>query len=138
MILQQTQKTSQYFRKILHWIFIVLWMGIIFYFSNQPDLKSSLPNDWDFIFRKIAHISEFAVLNFLLIKTFSHYKISFKNILIISFSMSFLYAVLDEYHQNFVLGRHGSVKDILIDSLGIMIVTIFYPRKNTRINLRPR
>jgi VanZ family protein len=125
-------------KKLLHWIFIIFWMGVIFYFSNQPSLKSGLPNNWDFIFRKMAHISEFAVLNFLLIRTFSHYKISFKNILIISFSLSFLYAVLDEYHQNFVLGRHGSVKDILIDSLGILIVTIFYPRKNTRINPRPR
>ena len=115
-------------RKILHWLFVVLWLGVIFYLSNQPDLKSGLPSDWDFIFRKLAHISEFAVLNFLFIRTFSHHGISLKNILIISFTLSFLYAVMDEYHQNFVTGRHGSIKDIFIDSVGILVVTIFYPR----------
>ncbi len=115
-------------KKLLHWIFVILWMGFIFYLSHQPDLKSALPSEWDFIFRKIAHISEFAVLNFLLIRTFSHHGVSFKNALLLSFSLSFAYAALDEYHQNFVLGRYGSIKDILIDTIGILIATIFYPR----------
>jgi VanZ family protein len=119
---------SQRVKQYTNWIFVIIWMGVIFYFSNQPDLQSGLPNNWDFIYRKLAHMSEFAVLNFLLIRSFSYSKISFKNILTVSFIFSALYAMLDEYHQNFVLGRQGSVKDVLIDSIGIIFMTIFYPR----------
>ena len=31
-----------------------------------------------------------------------------------------LYAMSDEYHQTFVMGRSGELRDVLIDSLGII------------------
>jgi VanZ family protein len=33
-------------------------------------------------------------------------------------------AMLDEYHQTFVYGRSGSPRDVLIDSIGILIGVI--------------
>ena len=48
------------------------------------------------------------------------------NEMYIAFSMwlSLLTAVVDEYHQLFVDGRDGSIRDVLIDSIGIIIVLI--------------
>ncbi|NCF75217.1 MAG: hypothetical protein GWO87_01885 [Xanthomonadaceae bacterium] len=116
-------------RKILNWVLVVIWMLVIFYFSNQPNLRSSLPNLWDLIFRKIAHILEFAVLTYFLIKAFRNYNISAKNILFFSFIVSFFYAMSDEFHQTFIQGRCGAIKDVLIDTIGIILCLTFYKNK---------
>jgi len=36
-------------------------MGLIFFLSAQPDLSTGL-GTWDFILRKLAHITEYGVL----------------------------------------------------------------------------
>lgn len=120
------------FKKSAHWIAIIAWAGIIFYLSHQPGLKSSLPDFWDFIFRKIAHISEYAVLTFLLIKTFIHYNITNKKAIVLAAVISICCAIGDEYHQTFISGRSGCVQDILIDSVGIIFISIFYKPKNEK------
>ncbi|MCK5460231.1 VanZ family protein [Candidatus Parcubacteria bacterium] len=119
-------------KKLAHWLAIIAWVGIIFYFSHQPDLKSSLPDFWDLIFRKIAHISEYAVLSFLLMKTFIHHKITRKNAAILTLIIAASYAIGDEYHQTFIAGRSGSIRDVLIDSIGIFFIAIFYKPKNIK------
>ena len=45
-----------------NWLLVFLWLGFISFLSHQPDLKSDLPGAWDFIFRKLAHFFEFAIL----------------------------------------------------------------------------
>ena len=40
--------------------------------------------------------------------------------------VAFLYAISDEWHQSFVPGRDSSFKDILLDSLGIIIGSVIY------------
>lgn len=119
-------------KKLAHWLAIIAWAGIIFYLSHQPGLKSGLPDFWDFAFRKIAHISEYAVLTFLLIKTFVHHKITHKNAAILALIISVCYAIGDEYHQIFVAGRSGCIRDILVDSVGIFFIAIFYKPKNIK------
>ncbi|MEA2064740.1 MAG: VanZ family protein [Patescibacteria group bacterium] len=116
-------------KKLVHWLAIIAWAGIIFYFSHQPDLKSSLPDFWDFIFRKIAHICEYAVLAFILIRTFIHHKMTGKNSAILAAITAVSYAIGDEYHQTFIIGRSGCIRDVLIDSIGIFFITIFYKPK---------
>ena len=116
-------------RKIFNWSLVIIWMMVIFYFSSQPDLKSSLPNLWDLIFRKIAHILEFTVLTYFLIKAFSNYNISIKKILIFSFIVAVGFAISDELHQTFVNGRCGAIKDVFVDSAGILFCLIFYKKK---------
>ena len=117
-------------KKLAHWLAIIAWACIIFYFSHQPDLKSSLPDFWDFVFRKIAHISEYSVLAFLLMRTFIHHKITRKNSAILAAIIAVSYAIGDEYHQTFVAGRGGCVRDVLIDSIGIFFIVIFYKPTN--------
>jgi len=48
------------------------------------------------------------------------------SIITISFILSFIYAVLDEFHQYFVPGRFSSIFDIGIDSAGIFFAALFY------------
>lgn len=109
-------------KKILNWFLVFIWAGIIFFLSHQPDLKSSFPSEYDFILRKLAHISEYAVLTFLLIRAFSQYQLSTKKILFFSIILAVLYAFSDEYHQSFISKRTGAFQDILIDSIGIFLV----------------
>lgn len=114
--------------KILNWALVIFWMWVIFYLSDQPSLKSSLPSNWDYFFRKMAHITEFGILTYLLIKSFIHHHFYYKNAIIFSVIIAISYAIFDEFHQRFIFERVGSIKDILIDTIGIVIVSIFYKK----------
>ena len=116
-------------KKILNWVIVLIWMGVIFYFSSQPDLKSDLPSSWDLFFRKIAHIAEFAVLTYFLTKAFFAHGMSRTKLLIFSAFVAIAYAFFDEYHQTFTSGRMGSLKDVFIDSLGVLFIVVFYREK---------
>jgi VanZ family protein len=45
-------------------------------------------------------------------------------LLIILFSI--VYAISDEFHQLFVVGRTCSLSDVLIDSIGILLAGLIY------------
>ncbi len=73
-----------------------------------------------FIVRKTAHFAEYAVLGFLLYSVCVSFYIKPQQGIPISFSVGALYAVSDEIHQYFVPGRACQVRDMLIDSCGVM------------------
>ena len=112
-------------RKIIKWILVVLWMGLIFFFSsfnsedstvqsqsivnktniieiyeskNNVDSETAL-EDVDRIFRKIAHAIEFLVLSILLCSALSEYNLSINKILLISFIICLIYSSSDEAHH---------------------------------------
>ena len=95
----------------------------------------------DTVIRKVAHATEFAILTiFTYVALSSTNKISNQtsyaespvklmrsdNEMNIVFTLWFtiLNAIFDEYHQLFVDGRDGSIRDVLIDLIGIVIVLI--------------
>ncbi|MCQ2515944.1 MAG: VanZ family protein [Saccharofermentans sp.] len=95
----------------------------------------------ELMLRKITHVLEFSFLtliSFLAVRftnnvsTLTSYAespvkiIKSDNEMYIAISMwlSFLVAVLDEYHQLFVDGRSGSILDVAIDGIGIIVVLI--------------
>jgi len=84
----------------------------------------------DFILRKIAHIFEYGILCFLLLRALREEKISLIRIVIFSVILSFFYALSDEYHQSFIYGRYGSLVDVGIDSIGILIIGLLWYYKN--------
>lgn len=101
-------------------------MGLIFYLSGTPDLKSTLPSEWDLILRKGAHVFEYFMLALLIwwgIKHVPTFKITQVQIASI---IAFLYAISDEYHQTFVPGRHGAASDVAIDTVGIILFTAIW------------
>ena len=69
--------------------------------------------------RKGAHVTEYAVLGILLVLTFAAY--GFRRAGTLALITGILYAALDEYHQRFVPGRSGEIKDVLIDACGLLL-----------------
>ena len=73
----------------------------------------------------IYHLIVFFLFNFFLlmsIKGDREIKISY---VVIALTISVLYAFLDEFHQFFVPLRSSSIQDILTDTIGIFLSTIF-------------
>ncbi len=101
-------------------------MAVIFFLSAQPDLNSGL-GVWDTIGRKLIHMASFGLL-WLLWQRALATPVVYPAILI-----TLAYAALDEYHQTFVEGRHGTPADVLIDAVGIAIAVALHARLRTRI-----
>jgi VanZ family protein len=93
--------------------------AIIFAFSSVPSLGTGL-GTWDLVLRKLAHLSEYAVLGALLQRALARPGLA---ILIGS-----LYAVSDEIHQHFVRGRHAAWYDVVIDTIGITVGVVLWTR----------
>lgn len=114
-------------------------MGLIVYLSSLSQPPETLMEviDWGPI-DKVFHLVEFTVLGVLLARALSY---SLRRILptstwIIAFAVAVLFGVSDEWHQSFVIGRHSTVSDLIVDiigsALGVGIVYIRVKRKETR------
>jgi len=118
------------------WVPVFGWCGLIFYLSSIPNLGTGW-GTWDTILRKAAHITEYFILVFLLYRAFKgSFDLSSFYLLFWSCVLSFLYAVSDEIHQAFVPTRSPSVKDVLIDSVGIIVFYLFVKYKNRIIKAK--
>src|SRR3989338_4752211 len=80
---------KKYYAIALNWLAVLLWLGVIYYFSSQPNLKSELEPIWDLIFRKIAHLAEFFVLAYLLYCSLSSNGLKGKKLLLFFFFFFF-------------------------------------------------
>jgi VanZ family protein len=76
------------------------------------------------------HVTEYAVLCWLLQRVL-HPRIvrQHRRALVIAAFMALIYAASDEWHQTFVPGRGGTWVDVVIDSFGISLATLFSLRK---------
>lgn len=106
-------------RFLKFWLPVIIWASLIFYLSSIPDLRTVL--EYDLILRKMAHCVEYFILTFLLYRALkSSFHIRVLQLFIYPTILSFFYAISDEFHQSFVPGRSASIKDVLIDSAGII------------------
>lgn len=106
--------------------------------SNSIHIASADQNEinsLNFIIRKATHLTAFGILSILLFKLIQPYRFSF----LLSWVLTCLYAMTDEYHQSFMPGRTASFKDVLIDSLGALIVltlTYLIMKKQRKVNAK--
>ena len=101
------------------WFPAIFWAGLVFYLSGIPNLRSGL--ECDFILRKIAHFVEYFVFTFLLHRALKgSFDMDARELFVHPATISFLYAISDEFHQAFVPGRNASVIDVFIDAVGIL------------------
>ena len=77
-----------------------------------PDLKGA--DHLVKIVRKIAHLTEYAILGYLTARGF---KLSKKSPWLSVLACA-IYASTDEFHQTLVQGRSGEIKDVALDILG--------------------
>jgi VanZ like family len=105
------------------WLPVVAWAAVIFAFSSVPSLGTDL-GTWDTILRKLAHLTEYAILGALLGRAVRRPGLAL--------ALGVLYAVSDEVHQMFVEGRHGSPLDVLIDTAGLLAGLFAWQRLSGR------
>lgn len=150
-------------KKTISFIVLILWMIVIFSFSSADANKSTGTSDKvittmieikdkitdqetpisekeiivknsSFYVRKIAHITEYLILGILMFNALKQF-----NILNIYYAiiLCVLYSCTDEFHQLFINGRSGSFRDVLIDTIGILLGTYLYKIlviKNKKVN----
>ena len=139
-------------RKIFRWVCLIIWMIVIFMFSNQAYsgnvthgiidrvLSDYLSGNWisfvNFFIRKFAHLFEYFVLTMLVYLVIIEYSKLKKYIYYFSFLFCFLYSVTDEIHQAFVPGRTAVFRDCIIDCCGglCFLILIYYRNKKRTIS----
>ena len=130
---------------------VIIWMAVVFKFSNEPadlsDKTSSrvtriiveiiTPKETpeeenieiiekiDPIVRKIAHFTLYAIGGLLIIIYINIYKIEDKKKLLYGILAGVIYAETDEIHQIFVPGRSAQISDVILDSMGVATGAIF-------------
>lgn len=138
-------------KKIIYLIFILAWMILIFCLSNQPADDSTKLSDgfiektignvyklydnnvsnerlehikkkYSHPVRKMAHFTIYLILGLLV---FNYRKLYNTNI-IFPLIICLLYAMSDEIHQLFIMGRSCEIMDVIIDTTGSLIGIISY------------
>lgn len=102
----------------------VVWMSFIFILSSLPGDRLG-PDTATIIFiKKTGHAVIFGVLAGLYLWTFKGRRSlgeTGRAFFSLSFVLTVLYAVTDEYHQSFTPGRHAAATDVVIDACGAFI-----------------
>jgi hypothetical protein len=105
--------------RLARWGPVVAWAAVIFAFSAIPNLSTGLGN-WDLVLRKLAHLTEYAILGVLLWRALGHTWTAV--------TLGSLYAVTDEFHQAYVHGRVASPLDWALDSAGVVAGVLLVAR----------
>jgi VanZ family protein len=108
---------------------LILWL----FPSTSPETLEVVHH----ITRKLAHITEYAILGFLAARAFrtSPNPAISRRWFLISLALVVVYALLDEYHQSFVPSRTASIVDSLYDTAGGLTALIIV-WKRTATNTR--
>lgn len=75
----------------------------------------------DFIIRKIAHVTEYAVLCLLVSRSVGVKVTASIRERFVPVGISSLYALSDEFHQSFVPSRGATYTDVMWDTLGAIL-----------------
>jgi VanZ family protein len=102
-------------RKVLLWGPVLLYMGIIFLVSHQPEV--SIPAG---LSDKQSHSLAYTLLGVLMVRALAGglgARISARTALL-GIVLTALYGISDEYHQMFVAGRSAELYDLYADAIG--------------------
>lgn len=129
---------------------LLLWMSVIFSFSAQNGGQSGglshkaaysiaeagnkifhldkseqelqeQAESMQFAIRKGAHMSEYALLSVLVLMHLLCYEKGPRHLLLSAWLICVVFAATDEFHQRFVPGRAGQLRDVCIDAAGSLI-----------------
>jgi VanZ family protein len=105
----------------------ISWAALIFILSSQSVLPGIEISSLDFIAKKLAHMTVYAVLYMLLYRATAILTDTLPNnkrqrwLLYAPLFICFAYAISDELHQSFVPNRFSSMRDVGYDMLGTSI-----------------
>lgn len=125
---------------------ILIWMIVIFVFSHQGatesdetsgtivdiiinifhgtenlsiEQKGELSEIYSIVVRKAAHYSMYALGGIIIVSLMNTYEITDKKKIAYAQLLGSVYAMTDEFHQYFILGRSAEFRDVFLDSLGV-------------------
>ena len=126
---------------------LFLWIGVVLFASTTagamqntsrfilPFLKFLFPhtpeeilNVYHGYIRKLAHLTEYAILAFWASRAFSNSTLNYlrRFWFVFAFVLVFCVASIDEYNQSFNALRTSSIYDVLLDCSGGTLMIIFF------------
>lgn len=153
MVARRLSATKQMRQRLIKfWAPVIVWAGVIFYFSTEhfssfntfnmlvdlmswifPGAPGEQIESANLVTRKIGHWSEYFILSLLLWRAYrcGSNKVWQPHWATWTLSWVLLYAVSDELHQAFVPSRTAAVNDVLLDFFGgVCGVLWMYARKD--------
>jgi VanZ family protein len=127
------------------WMLVLTWCAIIFYFTESPTftgentqkiIDSSVSGSQgaadqvkylNLLIRKSSHLFAFGFLAFLVWKAMTPNRWAY----IGAWAIATFYGGVDEWHQSYIPGRSASINDVMIDSLGALVVLMLLFLWNT-------
>jgi VanZ family protein len=106
------------------WLPVLLWAMVIFSFSSIPTAHVSEIHWKDFIVKKSAHITEYAIFTVLLYRALLGSGVSRSKSFFYAFIVSICYAISDEFHQSFTPGREPTLRDVGFDTIGASLAIL--------------
>ncbi len=92
-------------------------------FDTYDEIRQNeILNSVEFLVRKGAHMVEYGILAGLIFLFFFGMRLYMR--VSLSFGITLLYSISDEFHQRFVSGRTGVYTDVMIDMIGAMFALI--------------
>jgi len=132
-------------RALKYWLPVAMVIGIMYYFSTDdfsadnsrsmieriylwfsPRANNHALANLNYLVRKSAHFSEYALLGVLLYRAYrmdNNARWRFKWALF-AFGSAVVWALVDEFHQTFTRTRSGSIWDALLDSTGALFALV--------------
>lgn len=124
------------YQRWFYYLPAILWYGFIFFLSSQPKLPGPSDVLWEFVWFKTAHAIFYALLtSFIWLPTDMNFvpKKKEKRLYFLgTFLVVLLLAMLDEFHQGFVPGRHMRTRDVVVDMSASAAALLAFSRYNRR------
>lgn len=136
-------------KRIIYGILVIIWMVLVFVFSSQNGEESKRTSGYfsdkvvqiiasvktdinvedteeiiSFIIRKMAHFSIYFVGGILIFNFVNTFPLKLRNVMLLAFVLGCVYSISDEIHQLFISERAGQIRDVLIDSTGVLIAIL--------------
>lgn len=136
-------------KRIIYGILVIIWMTLVFAFSSQNGEESKRTSGYftdkvvqiiasvkadiniedteeiiSFIIRKMAHFSIYFVGGILIFNFVNTFPLKLRNVMLLAFVLGCVYSISDEIHQLFISERAGQIRDVLIDSTGVLIAIL--------------
>jgi len=120
-------------RRVYYVLPLFLYLLLIFILSSISRYPDEIT--WVFSFDKCVHALEYYLLGYLLMRMLvtSPHRVFSGAPVAFSIVFGILYALSDEWHQSFIIGRYASGFDLLFDSVGVVLAAFTYRLVRYRI-----
>ncbi|MFN2115666.1 MAG: VanZ family protein [Anaerolineae bacterium] len=106
-------------KALRYWLPLAAWMVLIYVLSDRSDIPGVQNGILDLVFKKAMHATGYAVLAWLWWRALTAAGVG--RAAPWAFVLTIAYAVTDEWHQTWVVGRTGRATDVLIDAVGAAV-----------------